>query len=1185
MPGRHRVAALVLLHGLLFSPSGLQGQGRDQYLNFLAPPVRPLEVVTVGSSSYLLVCNTPASRLEVWTAASPPTFVDFVPTGLKPVSVAVKPTSEGDGSRTVYTANWLGDSITAVRLTETGGSLDLRLLRTEWVGDEPMQIDFLPEYPSGHPLAGFSGVGAPFHEHLLVVRGTPGLWAVLDPVTLQASQTGSDGVDLKDLLDGMAIKEPRVIASVPAGATENQEFRVVALNERGGQTPDFAAGDRDHLDPTPFDFDLWLTDDPQAALTNGGLGIAVGDLGTTNLGMTIAANGDIYVVGQKARNLSVPVTNEVSGANTPVGEELHRDQVIAETGFVTSVIWRIRDAGGASQVIEALDLNLDPANPPAAVGYNDTITQPTDVVVYGDGSVGSSLFVTGFASDTFAEIVVGAGSLSSWQVNRFPIDNPNPFFPQTQLGGRLKGPRGFAVLDAGVPANDLLFVYNWLDNTIGSIPIAQLGSQPVTHTNMLEVRPPYLLTGQSFLFGSSLSRTNTVSCASCHIDGESDWLAWNLSDGVDVCASPPEDPLCSNPNPPAPGVLTENPGRKGPMVTQTLRGLVNYEVEDQVVQEVISNKPYHWRGDRGDFTQFNGAFDNLMAIPGPFVPGQKGIPDDEMDDYRDFIDSLHHRPSPEQPWDRRYSGEFYSAGGLSEAQKDLEADNEAIGSLAQLGMKLFHIKDYDPEPNFATCDSCHLLPEGSDNIITENPGFATDLNHPQAGDPIVRDQGIETAALRFLQVKEKRRFRYDILSETFTNDGAVTANSGLIHTGADTFTGPNRVPKFGPLITPGPPNSIRLVSESVHNFMVGGFGMSSGGLFTDNNFPNDQVSALALFVRQLDTGVAPSVGLAYSVDQPTLLGQLGGVLSVVGFFEGIAQEANAGLVAQVEERGVGRRGYRYDPATDTYVEVTVAGIPASGDLNLTSVLAYVFGAGNEDNVVVFQMVPLGTERRNADLNLTWTNALPIGPLLAAPTLEGMIPNTAHREIPKMDTNWPFVILSNLQNANRATSLFQQAILADGPAGFFGLDKLRFDAPRRFRVRGDGIQFGAKLRLTAANANDLSANPPPQPPNLSEDHIVIELNIHPGSDECGPYWETDVEFDRALYYALMNGIAVDFNVLSVYADPTLAPVLYIPGLFDPDGNNWYWVQIDNNGVLSAGSWQRISLIGAPQACPV
>lgn len=86
--------------------------------------------------------------------------------------------------------------------------------------------------------------------------------------------------------------------------------------------------------------------------------------------------------------------------------------------------------------------------------------------------------------------------------------------------------------------------------------------------------PADLKDGRRLFFDGALSDRGNVSCASCHVDGGTDFLTWNLS------GSPYDD--------------------KGPMVTQTLIGL-----------ERVA--PFHWRGERTfeDFNEF--AFPGLLG--------------------------------------------------------------------------------------------------------------------------------------------------------------------------------------------------------------------------------------------------------------------------------------------------------------------------------------------------------------------------------------------------------------------------------------------------------------------------------------------------------------------------------------------------------------------------------------------
>src|SRR6267142_1587346 len=64
---------------------------------------------------------------------------------------------------------------------------------------------------------------------------------------------------------------------------------------------------------------------------------------------------------------------------------------------------------------------------------------------------------------------------------------------------------------------------------------------------------------------------------------------------------------------------------QGPMTTQTLRGLNTLD-------------PFHWRGDRTNFTHFNGAFASLL--------GGSTLSATNMNAYRDFINTIRFEPNP-----------------------------------------------------------------------------------------------------------------------------------------------------------------------------------------------------------------------------------------------------------------------------------------------------------------------------------------------------------------------------------------------------------------------------------------------------------------------------------------------------------------------------------------------------------
>ncbi len=1156
-----RTTALIALLGALALPSIGHAQGRTDYLNFEAPPVRPLAVVEFGSDGFLMVANPPAGRLEIYELNTF-SFVTSVPTGLEPVSVAVKPTPLADGTRLVYTANWLGDSITLVEVTPSAGSVTAKVRGTVRVGDEPMHIAFMPVLDPSVDQFGLTQPGGLLHEHVIALLGASGAMAWLNPDSLLPLDPALALLELLSPDTSRAIQAGRTIAVSPPTATApNLPNAIHALNLRGGVTPPTGPNAPLSLDPNSYDFDVWTTSDPFASFLAGGTasGPIVGGLGSTNFNMAVAANGDLFVVGQVARNLEINhgALGEAEALCRVAGGPGCSAQSAPATGFTTSMLWRVRGAGTANPVIDGLDLNFDgQTNQPVAFG--DAVTQPTDVAIYygqpgpTGAPGGTRIVVTGFASDSLAIVDVASGPMSGWNVTRIDMapttfgSTSNPF----DLAMSIRGPRALAIREFGQPAAviDFAFVFNWHENSFSVVVINAPFPQNAVLTTVplqFDPRPSYVREGRRFLYSSKLSASNTVSCASCHIDGHTDQLAWNLSDGIPQ-PIPSFVPPPTGGNPP----ITTFAGIKGPMVTQSFRGLVNFEVEDPAQQDrFFSNRPYHWRGDRDTFLDFNTAFINLMGIPNPSNPTlDEGIPSGFMFEFNRFINSIHYPPNAEQPISRVYSGEFFSVdpSQLTRAQQIAEANDEALGSQALRGLKLFHEKSYfKPQIPVATCASCHNLPEGSDNLLTDlNVGFLQSFLQPGETVP---DQQIETAALRGMVEKEKRLLRRDPATGDLDTSGPITGISGFVHTGATAGGGSGS-------------ESLALFNEifSVNNTSTS---FSTGTQDAD-------VLTITKLIREFDSGVAPSIGLAVSINS-FLFSTFGTFFTdVVATLESFADSADSGLVVHAFFQGEWH-GFFYEPALGLpiangsfYREVPNPGVAliGTGLLPRSSLLGLLNGA-DPDALLVLQNVPLGDERRIAYLGNFFVPTQPmVTPIVLA--LEPMSPNSSNQWVSLMDQNWQAVVLAspNPANPNVATGLFQRALELDAACAIvpaFGLDRPRHEAPRRFRVFARDALHGARLELIFANSADLGSIPavgacsspcPPAgsplclPPTTTPSALghpwTFELPIHPtrGTTASEAIWETAAELTPDLYTALMNGISTDGIVEAALNSP-------------------------------------------------
>jgi hypothetical protein len=194
----------------------------------------------------------------------------------------------------------------------------------------------------------------------------------------------------------------------------------------------------------------------------------------------------------------------------------------------------------------------------------------------------------------------------------------NSFLPSaanhvTLTGG---GPEGL-VVDT---LRSRLYVLTRFDNGISIIDT--LSRAEVGHLTMPNPEPVSVVNGRRFLYDANLTSSNgEAACGSCHVDGDLDSLAWDLG-----------DPMGSVLNNPGPFTVTlGNPDfhpMKGPMTTQSLRGMANHG-------------PMHWRGDRtggndapsaqpdsgtfdevAAFKKFSAAFEGLLGRSGPLTDAQ-----------------------------------------------------------------------------------------------------------------------------------------------------------------------------------------------------------------------------------------------------------------------------------------------------------------------------------------------------------------------------------------------------------------------------------------------------------------------------------------------------------------------------------------------------------------------------------
>lgn len=346
-----------------------------------------------------------------------------------------------------------------------------------------------------------------------------------------------------------------------------------------------------------------------------------------------------------------PGTTELWIPNTEALNADHRGRVNFVAGQFVSNRITVVDTTGASPP-KILDLDaIAPSNRKCSQpGYIEF--DPVEPIVY----------VAGYGNDLVAVLRIGPGPSLTWEGS---ID-----LPSVKPYPRGTGPRACLLS----PDGGALVVFNRNDNSLTRVPLASLPSgggwnftaSPAVALG-LDLSSGFLRLGRHLFTNARFSASQTSSCASCHVDGHTDGMAWDLSSFLDPEGTPDDQ-------------LAFPLDEKGPLVTQTVR-----RMEDA--------SPYHWRGEVGSTNGFQAAFIDLLEHTSNGTLQTIG-PDFQY--LRRYMDVLAHPANPRQPLSRQLTGD------------------------AKLGEDLFSTL---PVQGSLTCASCHMLPTGSSGeIVAESIG-------------------------------------------------------------------------------------------------------------------------------------------------------------------------------------------------------------------------------------------------------------------------------------------------------------------------------------------------------------------------------------------------------------------------------------------------------------------------------
>lgn len=689
-------AALVAV----FLSGQVSASGSSSYTLFESGQVRPLALSPNGK--LLFATNTPDNRLEIFAVEkSGLSHCGSVSVGLEPVAVAARSSSE------VWVVNHLSDSVSIIKIAGNACKHPVvpgRVINTLQVGDEPRDIVFAGDQHKKYAFITTAHRG----QHLAAdpQLTTPGVGRA-DVWVFEAQRAGHVKDNRAKNIITLFTDTPRALTVSADGKavyaagfhTGNRTTTVFEHNViANGGLPAPATNAAGEPQPTTglivkYDGEHWRDEldriwDDQVRFSLPDKDIFVIDA-TANPPAEIDG-AEYREVGSTLFNMVTnPVTGAVYVSNTDAANETRFEGPGTFTGNSTrGKLHQSRISILKNNIVITRHLNkhIDYSKCCDEIPNTEnsrSLAFPVDMAI---SSNGKTLYVAALGSSK-----VGIFDTRALEDDSFIPDEKN----QIELTGG--GPTG-VVLDEKY---DRLYVLTRFDNSVSVVNVKT--RQEVDHIAMFNPEPAHIVKGRRFLYDARFSSSHGDSaCASCHVFGDFDALGWDLGN--------PDASSLTNPSPlvvhPAmvgfDHIPTDFRPMKGPMTTQSLRGLANHGSQ-------------HWRGDRNGghlgepneqpdsgvyneaeaFRQFNPAFVGLIGRHAPLSA-------EDMQDFTDFVLELTYPPNPNRALDNSLTTEQQAGSDFF------------FGKATAFGLS-------DP---FNACSGCHITdPTGNAEFGVNKPGF------------------------------------------------------------------------------------------------------------------------------------------------------------------------------------------------------------------------------------------------------------------------------------------------------------------------------------------------------------------------------------------------------------------------------------------------------------------------------